>query len=69
MRVGIGQLTEVTKADGSFAIGRDWQLGGFSAIARRHGEHALEVREVRKCREGGQYFWDFGETTLKAVGT
>lgn len=40
----------------------DWQLGGFIAIARRHGGHAPEVRAVRACVDDkGQYFWDWSK--------
>lgn len=46
----------------------DWQLGGFTAVARRHGEKAPEVQAVRQCREGDQYFWDFTGPELRAVG-
>lgn len=29
----------------------DWQLGGFASIVERHGENAIEVQEIQKCRE------------------
>lgn len=40
----------------------DWQLGGFKAIAERHGTGALEVQEALDCRnpETGQYHWEWG---------
>jgi len=38
----------------------DWQLGGFTSIARRYRDDALEVEAVRASRdENGQYFWDW----------
>lgn len=38
----------------------DWELGGFTAVARRHGAHAPEVQSVRSCvDEAGQYYWDW----------
>ncbi len=38
----------------------DWELGGFTAVAQRHGKHAIEVKAVRACVDGeGQYFWDW----------
>ena len=40
----------------------DWQLGGFAAVAERHGEHAPEVVEARKLAERfGQLLFDFAE--------
>jgi len=47
----------------------DWQLGGFVDVARRHGESAIEVRAARACTSKGQYFWDFGPSKLRAVGS
>lgn len=40
----------------------DWQLGGFTKIARRHCLASLEVQAVRACRDDrGQLFWDWAE--------
>lgn len=40
----------------------DWQLGGFEAVARRHGEHAHEVRHIRALAdEHGQLLFGFAE--------
>lgn len=48
----------------------DWQLGGFLDIARRHGEHATEVRAARSVRrDDGQYVWDWaGHPVADAAG-
>ncbi len=44
----------------------DWNLQGFDAIAKRHGEDALEVQAVRACRDkSGQMRWDF--TLIDAI--
>jgi len=46
----------------------DWQMGGFTSIARRHGLSAPEVQAVRACRsESGQYCWDFEGAVDEAV--
>jgi hypothetical protein len=45
----------------------DWQLGGFDAIARRHGRAAPEVEAVRALRDGrGQLFWAWDEDDAPA---
>ena len=42
----------------------DWQMGGFDAIARRHGQAAFEVQAVRVlATERGQMFWAWGDDT------
>lgn len=39
----------------------DWQFGWFDQIAKRHGEHALEVLEARRLlSQSGQLYFDFG---------
>jgi hypothetical protein len=41
----------------------DWHLGGFRAIAERHGDAALEVRAFRSTAdEHGQFLLDLGES-------
>lgn len=40
----------------------DYVLAGFSEVARRHGEFAVEVREARQLQEDfGQYLFNFGD--------
>lgn len=44
----------------------DWQLGGFENVSRRHGENAIEVKEMNAHLEARrQLFLPFGE--LEAV--
>lgn len=41
----------------------DWQIGGFATIAKRHGEHALEVIAARNFQDNyGQYVFGFAMT-------
>jgi hypothetical protein len=45
----------------------DWTLGGFDAIAKRHGKAAFEVQSVRTLREDrGQLFWSWGDDSAPA---
>ncbi len=47
----------------------DWQLGGFTSIAKRHGANAVEVMAIERCRnEQGQYFWDWSALVLAHAG-
>lgn len=67
-----GEMVGVPTSDG---LGRpklkvrlhDWELGGFRSVVQRHGEAAIELKEVQACRdEKGQYCWDW-EAITKAV--
>lgn len=47
----------------------DWQLGGFTSIAQRYKDDALEVEAVHASRdEYGQYFWDWSANAIGPDG-
>ena len=59
------ELTHIAVGKGVDDCGRpnikmrdhDWELGVFDEVARRHGEHSFEMREMRKMqRESPVYF-------------
>lgn len=51
----------------------DWEIGGFEAIVKRHGEAAPEYQQAKALREQyGQLLFDFdsgGDVLLKAVAS